>query len=180
MPPLSLNSYTLTDFKICLLELLYHKDCIITRQSWLFSLYIVINNKQNNMKLENITIVFHSITYYHPFFCYTTLWVLDNFGVCFCHGFVEALELFDSKMQSLSGPGDFQLAALVMLTLSSSPVRSFHSICLICCSSSSWSLIHWPSLLCLISCSNMFCQNFFTSSMSGGFSIWMVFFPSGL
>ena len=25
------------------------------------------------MKLENITIVFYSIMYYHPFFCYTTL-----------------------------------------------------------------------------------------------------------
>ena len=46
-----------------------------------------------------------------------------------------------------------------MLTLSSSTVRSFYSIWLICCSSSSWSLIHWASSLCLTSCSNMFCQN---------------------
>ena len=29
---------TLTDFKMCLLELLYHKDCTTTRQSWLFPL----------------------------------------------------------------------------------------------------------------------------------------------
>ena len=70
------------------------------------------------------------------------------------------------KLGSLSGTGDFQLAALVMLTLSSSTVRSFHSIWLICCSSSSWSLIHWASSLCLTSCSSMFCQNFFTSPMS--------------
>ena len=62
-----------SDFKTCLLELLYYKDCITTRQSWLFSFYAVINknNKQNKMKLENITIIFHSITYYHPFFHYT-------------------------------------------------------------------------------------------------------------
>ena len=31
------NSF-LTDFKMCLLELLYHKDCTTTRQSWLFPL----------------------------------------------------------------------------------------------------------------------------------------------
>ena len=43
-----------SNFKTCLLELLYHKDCITTRQSWLFSFYIVINNKQDEMKLENI------------------------------------------------------------------------------------------------------------------------------
>ena len=71
---LSLNSYTLTDFKICLLEPLYHKDCITTRQSWLFSFYVVINNKQDKTKLENITIIFFSIMYYCPFFCYTTLY----------------------------------------------------------------------------------------------------------
>ena len=62
-----------SDFKICLLELLYHKDCITTRQSWLFSFYLVINNKQDKTKLENITVIFYSITYYHPFFCYTTV-----------------------------------------------------------------------------------------------------------
>ena len=44
----------LTDFKTCLLEHLYHKNCTTTRQSWLFSFYIVINNKQDEMKLENI------------------------------------------------------------------------------------------------------------------------------
>ena len=45
-----------SDFKMCLLELLYYKDCITTRQSWLFSFYIVVNknNKQDKMKLENI------------------------------------------------------------------------------------------------------------------------------
>ena len=40
------------------------------------------------------------------------------------------------QLGSLSGPGDFQLAALVMLTLSSSTVKSFHSIWLISSSSS--------------------------------------------
>ena len=45
---------TLTDFKTCLLELLYHKDCITPRQSWLLSFHIVVNNKQDEMKLENI------------------------------------------------------------------------------------------------------------------------------
>ena len=50
----SLNFLYLTDFKICLLEHLYHKDCTTTRQSWLFSFYVVINNKQDEMKLENI------------------------------------------------------------------------------------------------------------------------------
>ena len=43
-----------SDFKTFLLELLYHKDCITTRQSWLFSFYVVVNNKQDEMKLENI------------------------------------------------------------------------------------------------------------------------------
>ena len=43
-----------SDFKICLLEHLYHKDCTTTRQSWLFLFYIVIDNKQDEMKLENI------------------------------------------------------------------------------------------------------------------------------
>ena len=84
---------------------------------------------------------------------------------------MEALELFGPEVGgSLSGPGDFQLAALVMLTLSSSTVRSFHSIWLICCSSSSWSLIHWASSLYFTSCSSMFCQNFFTSPMSSSSS----------
>ena len=64
-----------SDFKRCLLEHLYYKDCITTRQSWLLSFYIVINknNKQDKTKLENITIVFYSITYYHPLFRYTTV-----------------------------------------------------------------------------------------------------------
>ena len=39
---------------MCLLALLYHKDCTTTRQSWLFSFYIVVNSKQDEMKLENI------------------------------------------------------------------------------------------------------------------------------
>ena len=60
----------------------------------------------------------------------------------------------------------FSWLALVMLTLSSLMGRSFHSIWLICCSSSCWSLIHWTSSLCLTSCSSMFCQNFFPSPMS--------------
>ena len=41
--------------KICLHALLYYKDCTTTRQSWLFSIYVVINNKQDEMKLENIS-----------------------------------------------------------------------------------------------------------------------------
>ena len=44
----------LSDFKICLLEHLYHKGCTTTRQSWLFSFYVAINNKQDEMQLENI------------------------------------------------------------------------------------------------------------------------------
>ena len=48
------NFFCYSDFKMCLLEHLYHKDCTTTRQSWLFSTYIVINNKQGEMKLENI------------------------------------------------------------------------------------------------------------------------------
>ena len=69
-----------SDFKTCLLELLYYKDCITTRQSWLFSFYVVINNKEDKMKLENITIIFYSITYYCPFFRYTTsLFILKYF-----------------------------------------------------------------------------------------------------
>ena len=43
-----------SDFKTCLLEHLYNKDCITTRQSWLFYFYIFANNKQDEMKLENI------------------------------------------------------------------------------------------------------------------------------
>ena len=64
-----------SDFKMCLHKLLYYKDCITTRQSWLFSFYVVVNknNKQDKKKLENITIVFYSITYYRPFLRYTTL-----------------------------------------------------------------------------------------------------------
>ena len=75
-------------------------------------------------------------------------------------GLWRFLNCLIQKLGSLSGPGDFQWAALVMLTMSSSTVRSFHSIWLICCSSSSWSLIHWASSLCLTSCSSMFCQTF--------------------
>ena len=63
-----------------------------------------------------------------------------------------------------------------MWTLSSSTLRSFHSIWFVCCSSSSWSLIHCASSLCLTSYSSMICQNFFTSPMSDGFSVWIVFF----
>ena len=111
-------------------------------------------------------------------------------GVCFgslmiseyasAMGFWGLLNSLIQKLASLSGLGDFQFVALVMLTLSSGTVRSFHSIWLICCSSSSWSLIHWASSFCLTSCSSMFCQNFFTSPVSGGFSVLMVFFPSSL
>ena len=69
-----------SDFKMCLLELLYYKDCITTRQSWLFSFYVAINKKQDKTKLENITIVFLSIMYYCPFFHYTTsLFILKYF-----------------------------------------------------------------------------------------------------
>ena len=39
---------------MCLQEHLYHKNCTTTRQSWLFSFHIVVNNKQDEMKLENI------------------------------------------------------------------------------------------------------------------------------
>ena len=65
----------LTVFEICLLKHLYHKDCITTRQSWLFSFYVVVNknNKQDKKKLENITIIFYSIMYYCPFLRYTTI-----------------------------------------------------------------------------------------------------------
>ena len=45
---------SLTPFKTCLLTLLYHKDCTTTRQSQLFSIYVVINSTQDEMKLENI------------------------------------------------------------------------------------------------------------------------------
>ena len=47
-------SLFLSHFKMCLLEQLYHKDCTTIRQSWLFSFYVVVNNKQDEMKLENI------------------------------------------------------------------------------------------------------------------------------
>ena len=36
----------LSPIKTCLCTLLYYKDCTTTGQSWLFSIYIVINNKQ--------------------------------------------------------------------------------------------------------------------------------------
>ena len=95
-------------------------------------------------------------------------------------GLWRLLNCLIQKLESLSGQGDFQLPTLIMLTLSSSTLRTFHSIWLICCSSSSRSLIHGASSLCLTSCCSMFCQNFFTSPMSGGYSVWMVFFPSSL
>ena len=34
---------------------------------------MITNNKQDKMKLENITVVFFSITYYCPFLHYTTI-----------------------------------------------------------------------------------------------------------
>ena len=47
---------------------------------YFFYLVINKNKKQDKMKLENITIVFYSITYNHPFFHYTTsLLVLKYF-----------------------------------------------------------------------------------------------------
>ena len=54
--------------KTCLLALLYYKDCTTTRQSWLFSIYVVINNKQQTRwdeagkYIEQITVFFRSIT----------------------------------------------------------------------------------------------------------------------
>ena len=36
-------------------------------------IFFLHNNKQDKMKLENITVVFFSIIFYHPFLCYTTL-----------------------------------------------------------------------------------------------------------
>ena len=113
----------------------------------------------------------------------------SNSGIC-CGSFIiteyvmtmglcRLLNFLIPNLQSLSDLGDFQLAALVMLTWSSSSEMSFHSIQLIC-SSSPWSLIHWTSSLCFSSCSSMFYQNVFTSAMSNGFSIWIVFFPGSL
>ena len=68
----------LTDFKMCLLEHLYHKGCTTTRQSWLFSFYVITNNKQDEMKLENIQNRLQSSFILLQFFClsilhYTTL-----------------------------------------------------------------------------------------------------------
>ena len=51
---LSLKFLCLSDFKTCLPELLYYKDCTTTRQSWLFSFCVIVNSKQDEMKLENI------------------------------------------------------------------------------------------------------------------------------
>ena len=87
-------------------------------------------------------------------------WPLMISGYASAMGLWRLLNCLIQKLGSLSGPGDLQLAALVMLNLSSSTVRSFHSIWLIFFSSSSWSLIRWASSLCLTSCSSMFCQNF--------------------
>ena len=74
MPSLSIPS----DFKTCLLEHLYHKDCTTTRQSWLFSFYVVANNKQDEMKLENIYSKLQSsfvlLQFIHlSVLCYTTI-----------------------------------------------------------------------------------------------------------
>ena len=44
-----------------------------------YFLYEVVNKKQDKTKLENITIVFYSIMYYHPFLHYTTLSEISNF-----------------------------------------------------------------------------------------------------
>ena len=72
-------------------------------------------------------------------------------GSCIIHEYAFAMGVWRlvncliQKLGSLSGPGDFQLAALVMLTLSSSTVKSFHSIWLFSLSSSCWSFIHWAS-----------------------------------
>ena len=75
--------------------------------------------------------------------------------------------------------GSLMTTALVMLTWSSSTVTSFHSNWLIC-SCSYWSLgIGHPHCV-LTSYSSIFCQNFFTSVMSGGVSIHIVFFPNSL
>ena len=69
-----------SDSKTCLLELLYHKDCITPRQSWLFFFLHSYKQKQDKTKLENITIVFLSITHYdlfdHP--SYVTQHMFDD------------------------------------------------------------------------------------------------------
>ena len=63
----------LTDFKMCLLEHLYHKGCTTTRQSQLFSFYKITNNKQDEMKLENIRNRLQSSFILLQFFCLSVL-----------------------------------------------------------------------------------------------------------
>ena len=76
-----------SDFKMCLLEHLYHKDCITTRQSWLFSFFVVINNKQDEMKVENIQNKLQSSFVLLQFIClsilcYTTIVHRISFKIC--------------------------------------------------------------------------------------------------
>ena len=76
-----------SDFKMHLLEHLYHKDCITTRQSWLFSFFVVINNKQDEMKVENIQNKLQSSFILLQFIClsilcYTTIVHRISFKIC--------------------------------------------------------------------------------------------------
>ena len=100
------------------------------------------------------------------------LWIIKDYWVCNCHVLVKAHELLNPEVREHIWPRWLPVC-------SSSHAISFHSIWLTC-SCSSWSLIPWTSSLCLTSCCGIFCQNFFTSSMSGGLSIWIIFFPSSL
>ena len=112
-------------------------------------------------------------------------------GVCFgslmiseyasAMGLWRLLNCLIQKLGSLPGPGDFQLAALVHVdpVFFNCEVHPVHMVDLLQFFLLA-PLIHWATSLCLTSYSSMFCQNFFTSPMSGGFSIWMVFFPSSL
>ena len=61
----------------------------------------------------------------------------------FAMGVWRIVNCLIQKLGSLSSPGDFQLAALIMLTLSSSTVKSFHSIWVVSLSYSCWFFIHW-------------------------------------
>ena len=90
------------------------------------------------------------------------------------------VKIFSQKLGSVSSHGDFDLCDLFSGNATSFNSLSSHSCCSVTFSLSSSLLIYSASSLCSFLLLQIFCQNFSTSFIEGGFLIPMGCFPASI